>query len=337
MSTIADKLARCFHSLRSARKAILGRGGEISTTAGLKDIADAVWNLPTDAALGYITDDIGTYEKITPARAMPYALIKSIGGATIDGADTTECAKVTALESRSAQILPFDSYKGVKYNNHGCTFTARDDGGVDVSGTPTGAASVYLYQGEPLCKDQAVTLSGATAGSNIKLTIIVQDSAGTQLTQVVAANGGEATVNMYDYPTAAKMFIALGRHANGTACVGTIYPMLNYGSEVLPFKKNTGPVDTLTIPEAVRALPAYGYGKSETVRNYIKWEGGKAYYVQMVDESCTALSKPVTTDISDLITTDNHIAVEGNGALVAVNADKLGVWSDIQYIINTGG
>jgi hypothetical protein len=60
-------------SLRSARKAIIGRGGEISLTAGFKDLSDAIYKIPADASLAYQVDDSVAYRKIVPSGAEEFA------------------------------------------------------------------------------------------------------------------------------------------------------------------------------------------------------------------------------------------------------------------------
>jgi hypothetical protein len=69
-------------SLSSARRAILGRGGEISATAGLKDLPEAIYKIPADASLAYQTDDSVVYRKIVPSGAEEYAQVAKVGGMT---------------------------------------------------------------------------------------------------------------------------------------------------------------------------------------------------------------------------------------------------------------
>lgn len=80
--SIKSELTKTASYLRSARKAILGRGGEISTTAGLKDFSDAIYKIPADASLAYQVDDSVAYQKIVPSGAEEYAQIAKVGGMT---------------------------------------------------------------------------------------------------------------------------------------------------------------------------------------------------------------------------------------------------------------
>ena len=72
------------HYLRESRKAILGRGGDISLTAGLKDFPEAIYNIPADNSLAFQEDSSIAYEKNVPAGAEEYALVKKVGGITTE-------------------------------------------------------------------------------------------------------------------------------------------------------------------------------------------------------------------------------------------------------------
>lgn len=80
--SIKSEVAKTASYLRSARKAILGRGGEISLTAGLKDLPNAIYKIPPDASLAYQTDDSVAYQKIVPSGAEEFAQVSKIGGMT---------------------------------------------------------------------------------------------------------------------------------------------------------------------------------------------------------------------------------------------------------------
>jgi hypothetical protein len=80
--SIRGELNKSADYLRNARKAILDRGGEISLTAGLKDLPEAIYKIPADASLAFQSDDSVAYRKIVPATAEEYAQIAKIGGMT---------------------------------------------------------------------------------------------------------------------------------------------------------------------------------------------------------------------------------------------------------------
>jgi hypothetical protein len=80
--SIKSELKKTASHLRNARKAIIGRGGDISLTAGLKDLPDAIFNIPADASLAFYTDEETAYRKTVPTGAEEYALLSSLGGMT---------------------------------------------------------------------------------------------------------------------------------------------------------------------------------------------------------------------------------------------------------------
>lgn len=341
--SIADELNKCEDSLRAMRNAVVGRGGEIAIDAGFKDMSDAIWNIPADNALGFYTDNASKYKKIVPAKSTSKALIKRIGGYSDFVNDLMEHATVTKLQSKGAQLLP---PKTIDYEKYGCVWKSRDDGGIDVSGTPdSSSATTDLYDGVPL-GEGTITLSGAPTDSNIKLTFVLYDASGAKLSgSTVAAPGKSFSLNLSDYPTVARMRVTFARNETGTECKGTVYPMLNLGTEPAPYQQyTTDPIDAFTIPEEViAACPDYGVGVNSDAYNYIEWENGKVTYVQMVaynpdnENEFEVLGEPIEKDITDLFTVDNHIEVQGGGAIIAVNDNELSAPSFIKYTIETGG
>jgi hypothetical protein len=110
--SIKSELNNTKHYLRESRKAILGRGGEISEKAGLKDIPEAVWSIPADTSLAFREDSEVAYEKVVPVGAEEYALVKSLGGMTYKDEETQTLrdTKPTSLESRGANSAePIDT------------------------------------------------------------------------------------------------------------------------------------------------------------------------------------------------------------------------------------
>lgn len=84
--SIISELSKTKNHLRNARKAILGRGGEISFTAGLKDLPQVIYNIPADASLAYQSDTSVAYQKIVPVGSQEFAQVAKIGGMTYKAA-----------------------------------------------------------------------------------------------------------------------------------------------------------------------------------------------------------------------------------------------------------
>ena len=131
--SILNELEKTKAYLRNARKAVLGRGGEISETAGLKDLPSAIFNIPADASLAYYTDDTSAYKKTVPSGAEDYAQLKSVGGMT--------------RESISPNILEGAGANGFIFNGHPYFYTLESGKyRLDVFNKPEGCtASITLY------------------------------------------------------------------------------------------------------------------------------------------------------------------------------------------------
>lgn len=78
--SVIDAIEKLKPSLRHTRYAINGRGGEISDTAGMKDLRDAIFNIPADNAITTVTvEEIGLGGEI-PENTTGYAYIAEFGG-----------------------------------------------------------------------------------------------------------------------------------------------------------------------------------------------------------------------------------------------------------------
>jgi hypothetical protein len=118
LTTEVEKLEE---NLRQTRKAILGRGGDISATAGMKDLPLAIFNIPADSSLAYYEDGASAYKKTVPSGAEDYAQLKSVGGMTrvVSTNLFTNASKdgikwsirVNQQEEYFSQLLPAGSYR----------------------------------------------------------------------------------------------------------------------------------------------------------------------------------------------------------------------------------
>ena len=114
-----------------------------------------------------------------------------------------------------------------------------------------------------------------------------------------------------------------------------------------PYRKRVYP-----IPEEVCVLEGWGLGVNETYCNRLVWnvaKGVKQYLRQVGlrayesgDESRAdrvtdgrktvyVLDTPLTVDLSDVLSDDNFIEVEGKGTVTAANAYALAVPMKIEY------
>lgn len=126
--SIKSELTKTASYLRSARNAIAGRGGEISATAGLKDLPMAIFNIPADSSLGFYSDNNVAYKKTTLANAKEKILLNEIGGMTY----------------KSKNLLNPAFFDATKEIASGLTITNNGDGSLVING----AGEVAAYQTE---------------------------------------------------------------------------------------------------------------------------------------------------------------------------------------------
>jgi hypothetical protein len=247
--------------LRSTRKAILGRGGEIAENAGLQDVDDAVYKIPADTSLVYQTDEGVAYEKIVPPNAEEYAQVERIGGMTY----------------KSENLLPFP-YTQMSHSENGGNFVALADGGIQASGTPTAPVMMTLYNGSASIFPRVFTYSLQGDSANTELNISIKDSAGVQLHYAYVASGKSATIDMSSYPTAANIQFNMNKYSNNIAMSGTAYPMLNEGSTAKSYSQYFNGLRNAAVSEmkseGANYLPFPYHQKTD------KTEAGVTFHIQ---------------------------------------------------------
>lgn len=139
--TLFEELADTATHLRQIRKAVTGRGGELSATAGMKDLPSAIFNIPADSSLAYYTDEASAYKKIVPSGAEDYAQLKSVGGITrvvpgvnhIPNADVNGIGASTQVNYEESSIFSFGSLAKGKYRYYCKAMPTVEDDCVSVS------------------------------------------------------------------------------------------------------------------------------------------------------------------------------------------------------------
>lgn len=104
--SIKSELNNTKNNLRSVRKSILARGGEIAINAGLKDLPEAIYKIPADASLAFQTDDSVAYEKIVPSGTEEYAQVAKVGGMTYK---SNNLCKIMYVNDSEVNILDYSS------------------------------------------------------------------------------------------------------------------------------------------------------------------------------------------------------------------------------------
>lgn len=211
--SIKGELTKTASYLQSARKAILFRGGEISPTAGLKDLPDAIYKIPADASLAYQVDDGVAYSKIVPVGAKKFAQVNKIGGRTYYD---------------SNNLLTYPYFHTTK-NHKGIKFTDNGDGSITINGMNdgTGMSSFYLFHidNKPLHLKAGTYTIFDTGNSNI--VVAITDKNGTYYKGTFLLSADTDVQVIIRIPTGSKIIFDNF----------TIYPMLNKGSTAFPWEK----------------------------------------------------------------------------------------------------
>lgn len=281
--SIKSELNKTAENLRRTRKAILGRGGDISITAGLKDLPNAIFNIPADNSLSYYTDEEIAYQKIVPEGAEEYALLKKVGGMTY----------------KCNNLLPYP-YVATTHTNNGITFTDNGDGTITANGTATKKAyfKFYLPSGSTAfwadfnLPAGSYYLSGCPAGgssSTYRITMSLVNAENTSLPAGSDAGKGSRFSISED---AVKMYFQIEIFEGVSVSNLTFKPMLNVGTEPKPFEtyyeglRDTKVTEIVSkgenlelisypIPEEARTLDGYGLGINDTCYNYVDFENKK--------------------------------------------------------------
>ena len=325
-----------------SKKAIIGRGGNISSEAGLEDLPQAIFNIPADASLAHYTDEGIAYRKNVPAGAEKYALLKSVGGMTY------KCKNLFPILQWANRTIG------------GITFRLDENGVYHLSGTATETLFTVLKLNLPIgkytlslnCNKQigtgyvnAVYVTGRSADGDWKISHSTHFS--NTYTTITT------TVDMVDVTFAIM---------EGVNCDGlTIAPMINEGdyipyepyyeglrnsktTEVKSDRANGELISSRPIPKALQDIDGFGWGINADCYNYVDYENkqfvkrvGVAVFDGSADELWVATSALNMTDYNAFYirqyATNSH-KTSGGEAI----CDKLSILTTSElYYSNIGG
>lgn len=269
--SIGTQLEAMGENLRASRIAIIGRGGEISRTAGLRDLPTAIYNIPRDNSLTFIEDEQTAYRRVAPIGVKPYALLKSLGGMT----------------RRCENLIPYP-YVMSSTTISGVTITILADGGISVSGTSTESVNFGLWH---LIKGEfgagTYTISGGT--SDIVILARKYNSSGSNVSWIDSIGSAKSgTLTAGESVAGVNMYISSGKTVNAT-----VYPMFNYGTTAKPYEvhfdglRNAAAtniesfdvyserIDNFVIPTSVQMVEGYGLGINATYYNAIIFDAAE--------------------------------------------------------------
>ena len=221
-----------------SKKAIIGRGGEIASDAGIEALSEAIFNIPADASLAHYTDDEIAYQKNVPTGAEEYALLKSVGGMTY----------------KSNNLLPYPYHNTTKTEN-GITFTDNGDGTITVNGTPT--------------QDTRFSCSKFTVKVGKEYFISGCPKGGSETTYYLHLRGFDLDlgtgalirVSSKDFTNNVEIVIKSGTTVSNL----TFKPMLNEGATALPYEPYYEGLRDSKVTEIVSVgsnlIPSQEYGR----------------------------------------------------------------------------
>ena len=287
----------------------------------LRAKTDALWKLSEGKSYDFVEDATEAYSKDVPTGCR-FAQVEKIGGKTV-ARDTGELvsAGVEDVEVQGANLFRTEDVAPVGYNlagknilEAGKTYTFKN---VSAGGI---AFAVILTD----------ALNPSAASLQLILTKPTYLSEGQQATFTVPDD-----ISSYPYMW----------YAGSKAGIGSIYPYVKF----MLVKESTIPeiylpysLDTYPIPDAVKALPGYGWGAgnlyNEIVRRADGWDYVQRVGLPATADGYTALDTPTTTDITDLMTGALPLVTTEPGGTITMHyalADdglRLDVPNTVKYI-----
>lgn len=199
-------------------------------------LSNDVYGLKKTRATAIICEATGTTVAVNDASDNPLNGLRIFGRSTQDGVPTPDSpVDIVSVVNPTVtvcgrNIIPYPYDEGAVTQN-GMTLTPQADGGIAVTGTPTGYVDMYLYDGPPLAKNGNITVSIHGTFENVTASLGFHDAAGATIGSVNAIPEGRnyITVNLDDYPTAARWIILIKRIENNLPVSGVIYPKVELG------------------------------------------------------------------------------------------------------------
>lgn len=201
-----------------AKKSVLGRGGEISLSAGLEDLPDAIRNIPVGSSLAIKEDSTVAYRKIVPIKAEEYALVKKIGGLSY------KCNNLITFPYTEGDVGAVKILQGI-------TYTVLEGGGIHTKGTTgDGIYSSFtintIDNASELIPGQTYILGNVPDGLNMVVTYYNANN------ELKYWGNGAKLVWDSAYTIKNIYFQVLPNRTVDTI----LYPMLNEGTTALPYE-----------------------------------------------------------------------------------------------------
>lgn len=233
------------------------------------------------STLATIPSDYTTIQNAV--RGAANAIRGKVSGEAVRMDDVSPMEHHPAVMVHGKNLIPYPYYQN-SVTQEGVTFTALSDGGVQVSGTPTGYTSINLYQGSPLIKTGNAILSCSGNFTNIVLAIAIYDSNNNVLlSKEIWPNNPPLLVDFSSYHSAAKWTVYLKRGTPGVEMSGVVYPQLEFGKVATTYAPYINPA-VVKVAQAGRNLldpSKIVLANCTAIENGVKASIGGIYYCEI--------------------------------------------------------
>lgn len=251
----------------------------------LRAKTDALWKLSEGKSYDFVEDANEAYSKNVPT-GCKFAQIEKIGGKTV-ARDTGELvsAAVEDVELRGANLLDPKKTTTIFGEPYGLTITMTGENTFRISGVPSNevtSAGDYAFT-------VATNSQKELRGKGLKITAFA-------IKGTIIAAWGLRRADENSLAISTPLTPGVNTDIELRFMVSTATP-----SAYSPYSLATYP-----IPNAVRALPGYGWSAgnlyNEIVRRADGWDYVQRVGLPAAADGYTALAAPITTDITDLMT-----------------------------------
>lgn len=251
----------------------------------LKAKTDALWKLSEGKSYDFVEDTNEAYSKNVPTGCR-FAQMEKIGGKTV-ARDTGELvsAGVENVEVQGVNLLDPKKTTTIFGEPYGLTITMTGENTFRISGVPSNEVT------------SAGSYAFATASNSQK------ELRGRGL-KITAFPIKGTVYSAWGLRTADESYLAVSVPL--VPKVDTDIELRLMASTATPSAYSPYFLDTYPIPDAVKALPGYGWSTgnlcNEIVRRADGWDYVQRVGLPATTDGYTALDTPATTDITDLMT-----------------------------------
>lgn len=250
----------------------------------LKAKTDALWKLSEGKSYDFVEDATEAYSKNVPPGCR-FAEVEKIGGKTVARNAELVSAEVEDVKVQGANLLDPSKTTPALGKPYGLTITMVGDNAFHLSGVPSAeVTSAGIYAFGVAQNDQK-----ELRGRGLKITAWA--TKGTIITAWGLRSENESSLAI-----STKL----------TPGVNTDIEFRFMVSAATPSAYSPYSLDTYPIPDAVKALPGYGWSAgnlcNEIVRRADGWDYVQRVGLPATADGYTALDTPTTTDITDLMT-----------------------------------